>query len=368
MLRGLEFRIYPNMEQRILIARTLGCCRLVYNRGLELRQQLYGSGKKANYEATSAALTDLKHQEQFLFLKEVDSVALQQALRDLDRAYTNFFEKRAGYPNFKCRHDSSQSYRTLNDKHGKIRIEGRHIRLPKLGLVKIRQTRPVGKIRNVTVKKTSTGKYFAVLLVEEEPELRPNAGGIRGIDVGIKKYYTDDRGNTVENPKHLEKAQKKLRRENRRFAKTKKGSKNHEKQRMRLARAYEKVTNQRNDFLQKESTKLVRDNQVICIEDLNIKGMVRNHKLAKAIQSASWGTFFNMLEYKAVWYGCEVIRIPMMYPSSQKCSVCGYKNTDVKDLKIRVWKCPVCHTVHDRDGNAAINILNRGLAERLRTA
>lgn len=360
MRKGIRFRAYPNKEQQNLINRTLGCCRLVYNKGLDFRKEEFSHGQKAGYKQTSAMLTNMKKQDDFLFLKEVDSIALQQSLRDLDRAFKNFFEKRARYPQFKSKHNHHQSYRTMN-QGSKIRIAGKYIKLPKLGYVKIRQSMEVGYIHNVTVEKTPTGKYFVVLNVDFEPECRPNNGGSIGIDVGIKEFYTDNNGNTVHNPKYLEQSQRKLAREQRRLSRKQKGSNNRNKQRINVARVHEKIANQRNDFLQKQSTMLVSENQTICIEDLNVKGMVKNHKLAMSIASVSWAKFFAMLDYKAAWYGCTIIRVPTMYPSSQTCSCCGYKNSLVKNLSIRQWECPKCHTVHDRDKNAAINILNKGM-------
>ena len=330
MVKGVKFRAYPNKEQQNLINRTLGCSRMIYNKGLSMRNIAYAAGDKIGYNQTSSMLTELKKQEDYAFLKEVDSIALQQSLRDLDRGFKNFFAKRVAHPRFKSKHDHHQSYRTMNQSNN-IRITGRYIKLPKLGYIKIRQSMEIGHINHVTIERTPTGKYFVILNVDFDPELRPNAGGKIGIDVGIKAFYSDSNGNTVSNPKYLEKSARKLIRE------------------------------QRNDFLQKQSTMLVRENQTICIEDLHIKGMLRNHRLARSLSSVSWASFFSMLEYKASWYGNEIIKVPTMYPSSQTCSCCGYKNPLVKNLTVRRWKCPACHAVHDRDINAGLNIMNKGL-------
>ena len=361
MNKGVKFRIYPNKEQENKIMQTLGCCRLIYNIALNMRVKAYESGEKLGYVQTSAMLTKLKQDNKYAFLKETDAVALQQSLRDLDKAYVNFFKKRARFPKFKSKHNNHQSYRTLNDGNS-IRIVGRYLRLPKIGYIKVKQSLEVGHINNVTIEKTPTGKYFAVLNVDFDPEFKQNNGKTIGIDIGLKEFYTDSNGNKVCNPRYLEKSEKRLEREQRRLSRKKKGSNNRTKQRIKVARVYEKVINQRNDFLQKESTKLVRENQTIYIEDLNVKGMIRNHKLAKAISSVSWSRFFAMLEYKATWYGNTIKKVPTFFPSSQICNKCGQANPLVKNLSVREWECPFCHTKHDRDYNAAINILNKGLS------
>lgn len=360
MQKGVKFRIYPNREQQNLINQTLGCCRFIYNRGLAMRNEAFGNGSKIGYSQTSAMLTELKRSDDFAFLKVVDSIALQQSLRDLDRGFVNFFQKRAAHPVFKSKHNRHQSYRTIN-QGGNIRIVGRYIKLPKLGFVKIRQSMEIGKINHVTIEHTPTGRYFAVLNVEFEPKPLQNSGGRIGIDVGIKEFYSDSNGNVVSNPKYLEKSMRKLLREHRKLSRKQKGSSNRNKQRIKVALVHEKITNQRNDFLQKQSTMLIRENQTICIEDLNVKNMMRNHKLALHIASVAWSKFFDMLAYKSVWYGNDVVKVPTRYPSSQTCSCCGYKNPLVKSLAIRVWECPKCHAVHNRDTNASINILKEGL-------
>ena len=360
MQKGIKFRIYPNREQQKLINQTLGCCRLIYNKGLAMRNEAYENGRKVGFSQTSAMLTELKRSDAFAFLKAVDSIALQQSLRDLDRGFVNFFRKRAAHPIFKSKHNRHQSYRTVNQGNN-IRIAGKYIKLPKLGYVKIRQSMEVGKIKNVTIEHTPTDKYFVVLNVEFEPQPRQNNGGCIGIDVGIKEFYSDSNGNVVSNPKYLEKTMRKLIREQRKLSRKQKNSNNRNKQRVKVASVHEKIANQRNDFLQKQSTLLIRENQTICIEDLKVKNMIRNHKLAQHIGSASWSKFFDMLAYKSIWYGNDVVKVPTMYPSSQTCSCCGYKNPLVKNLAIRVWECPNCHAVHNRDTNASINILKKGL-------
>lgn len=247
MQKGVKFRIYPNKEQQTIINQTFGCCRLIYNKGLVMRNEAHQNGNKIGYLQTSAMLTELKKQDDFIFLKAVDSVALQQSLRDLDRGFVNFFQKRARHPRFKSKHNRHQSYRTIN-RGGNIRIVGKHIKLPKLGYVKVRQSMEIGKINNVTIEHTPTGKYFAVLNVDFEPQQMLNQGSSIGVDAGIKEFYSDSNGNTVSNPKYLEKSMRKLVREQRKLSCKEKDSSNRNKQRIKVALIHEKITNQRNDF------------------------------------------------------------------------------------------------------------------------
>ncbi len=360
MFKCVKLRLYPNKEQQQLIQRTFGCCRLVYNKFLEMRDEASVNGKFLNFYDTCYKLVELKKSDEYSFLKDVDSNALRYSLYDLDKAYRRFFRKIAKHPKYK-RKKSRQTYRTGN-LHNVIRIKGNFLRLPKLGFIKIKQTMPVDNIRNATVERTATGKYFVSLLVEFIP--KPIVDGSNkkiGIDVGLKEFYTDSDGNIVHNPKYLENCTRKLIREQRRLARKKIGSNNREKQRLKVASIFEKVKNQRNDFLQKQTTMIVRENQTICIEDLLIKGLLRNHHLARSISSVAWRKFSNMLEYKAKWYGRTLIKVPQTYPSSQICCNCGYKNPKVKKLHVRKWECPECHTIQDRDLNASINILNKAL-------
>ena len=360
MQKGIKFRAYPTKAQQNLINQTFGCCRLIYNKALDMRDKAYQDGKSIGYSQTSKMLTDLKKTEDFAFLKDVDSIALQQTLRDLDKGYVNFFKKRAKHPVFKSKRNNYQTYRTQNINNN-VCIVGKYLKLPKIGYLKIKQSMEVGKINNVTIERTPTGKYFVVLNVEFNPTPKANKGKSVGIDVGIKDFCTMSNGVVIENPKYLERSLRKLHREQRRLSRKEIGSNNRNKQRIKVALVHEKITNQRNDFLQKLSATLVSENQTICVEDLRIRGMVRNHKLAQHISSASWSKFFDMLEYKSIWYGCDLIKVPTTYPSSQTCSSCGYKNPLVKKLSIRKWECPECHTKHDRDFNASINILKKGL-------
>lgn len=362
-ISGFKYRIYPNKHQEVLINKTLGCVRFVFNHFLAIRREEWQvNHKSVSYAESCKLLTDLKKREEYSWLKEVDSTALQQSLKNLDTAFKNFFKKQTRYPRFKSKHAHSQSYRS-QFSHNNIAIIDGKIKLPKLGLVKTKLSRTFeGQIISATVSRTASGKYYVSLCVKREQEVLPNAGGQIGIDVGLKEFYSDSNGNIVANPRTLRKWSRKLVKEQRKLSRKMPRSHRRDKQRVRVARIHEHIANIRQDFLHKLSTRLVRENQTIAIEDLKVKNMMKNHKLAKAIADVSWSGFFRQLEYKAPLHGSEVIRIPTFYPSSQTCHCCGYQNPITKDLSVREWDCPLCGHHCDRDVNAAQNILSVALA------
>lgn len=313
MLKAYKYRIYPTSEQRLYLAKTFGCTRFVYNQMLADRIKSYEENKDLDIKAIKYP-TPAQYKKEYEWLKEVDSLALANAQMNLDKAYKNFFrDKSVGFPKFKSKKTNRFSY-TTNNQNGTISIDGNFVKIPK------------------------------------------NDNKI-GIDLGLKEFAICSNGDRFDNPKNLRKSEKKLSKLQKDLSRKQKGSNNRYKARLKVAKLHQKIANQRKDFLHKLSTKIISENQVIVLEDLRVKNMLQNHKLAKAISEVSWAEFRTMLEYKASWNSREIIIAPSNYASSQLCSECGYKNSDVKNLALRNWTCPECGVNHDRDINASINLL-----------
>lgn len=354
MNRAYVFRLYPNAEQRVMLAKTFGCVRFIYNKMLQDRIDYYKkTGKSLNN-------TPAQYKSEFIWLKEVDSLALANAQLNLNRAYKNFFSRpNSGFPKFKSKKKHRFSYST-NNQSGSVRIENGCIRLPKVGYVKLKQHReilPNSTIKTVTVRQNPSGKYYVSILVEYDNQILPIIPHkFVGLDFSMPELYVDSEGNCPKYPSPYRKAEKQLARLQRKFSRTRNTSNNHQKLRIRVARLHEHIANQRKDFLHKKSAELAMKYDVVGIEDLNMKNMARTLHFGKSVADNGWGMFTNMLSYKLAWQGKQLIKIDKWFPSSQLCHVCGYQNKNTKNLNIREWGCPHCGTYHNRDVNAAINI------------
>ena len=364
--RAYKFRIYPNDAQKILFARTFGCVRMVYNHWLDRKIKQYEENKaNVTYTVCAKEMAEMKKTEAYAFLREVDSIALQQSLRHLDTAFQNFFKQpKTGFPRFKSKKRNKSSYSTICI-NGNITISKEYLKLPKIGQVRLKQHRAVlngYRLKSVTVSQTPGGKYYASILFQYEDQVQEKEmQRFLGLDFSMHELYRDSNGNEPAYPRYYRKAEKKLAREQRRLSKMQKGSNNRSKQRIKVARLHEKVSNQRKDFLHKQSRQITNAYDCICIEDLDMKAMSRSLNFGKSVSDNGWGMFTTFLKYKLEEQGKKLVKVDKFFASSQICSACGYKNTKTKNLALRKWDCPQCGIHHDRDVNAAINIRNEGM-------
>ena len=350
MLKAYKYRIYPNSEQRIQIAKTFGCCRFVYNQTLAYRKEIYEKEKKSVSKTDCNNYCNRELKKDYEWLKEIDKFALTNAIYNMDAAYQKFFKEHAGYPKFKSKHDNHKSY-TTNFTNGNIAVdfETGKIKLPKLKAVKARLHREYsGQIKSATISQISSGKYYVSILVKTEHKELAHTNHNIGIDLGIKDLCITSDGKVYESLKIIKKYEKQLVKLQRQLSHKGKRSKNYYKTKKKIALCHEKIRNIRKDYLHKVSHEIISENQVIVSENLQIKNMVKNHHLAKAISDVSWYELTRQLEYKAKWNGRKYIKIDTFYASSQLCSVCGYQNPDTKNLSVRTWICPKCGAEHDK--------------------
>ena len=375
MLKAIKIRIYPDSVQKGFISKQLGCCRLIYNKLLDYKKTQYKEYKQnTSLSQLGKYLTNLKKQDEYLFLNDVYAMCLAQTMQDLLKAYDNFFKLHKGYPKFKSKKDTKQSCRFTNlIFRGKKKINGNRITLIKqLQNILFKCSRKEEiylnhnekYIHSVTLTKTSTEKYYLSILIDYNIIQKEKLDTVIGLDLGIKDFIVDSNRNRYENKHFYKNQEKKLKKLQRQLSKKQKGSNNRNKLKIKLAKVHEKISNQRNTYLHQLTSKLVNENQIICIEDLNVKGMMSNHKLAKSIQELSLYEFRRQLEYKCNWYGRRLVIINQFYPSSKTCHNCGYIYKDLK-LSEREWICPHCGKLIDRDYNASLNILDNGLKQIL---
>ena len=359
MNKAYKFRIYPNAEQQIILAKTFGCVRFIYNQML--------SDKINHYEETKQKLnnTPAQYKSKFPWLKEVDSLALANAQMNLQTAYNSFFRNtKIGFPKFKSKKSNRRSY-TTNCVNGNISIDNGFLKLPKVGLVKLKQHRLIlsnYKLKSVTISQTPSGKYYASVLFEYENQIQEQElHDFLGLDFSMHGLYKNSNGNEPAYPRYYRQAEERLKREQRKLSLMQKGSKNRSKQRIKVANLHEKVANQRKDFLHKQSRQIANAYDCVCIENLDMRSMSQSLNFGKSVADDGWGMFVTFLKYKLEETGKRLVKVNKFFASSQICNVCGYKNTATKNLSIRAWDCPECGTHHNRDINAAINIRNEGM-------
>lgn len=362
MNKSFRYRLYPTKQQEVQIQKNFGCVRFVYNYYLAKRIVLYEKSKETfNYYACAKDLTQLK--KELTWLKEADSTSLQSALKNLDKAYQKFFKEHKGYPKFKSKKTHKFSYTCKCVSDNIELIDNKKLKLPKLGIVNIRNNLTIkGTILSATISQVPCGKYY-VSICCDIGDIKPfdKTGSVVGIDLGIKDFAITSDGLNIPNPKYLKQSLPKLVKLQKELSRKTKGSSNYNKQRIKVAKLQEHIANQRKDFLHKVSTQLIKEYDIICLEDLKVSNMLKNHKLSRNIADVSWSTFTYYLNYKSVWYNKQISKISTFFPSSQTCSICGEKFPFTKDLGVREWTCPNCNGKLDRDINAANNILKEGL-------